>query len=144
MNLKQDSFSHSQHEIDYSDKHLGIVFSTVAGVKYRFCSTADHNGLRIRSLATVLNDVCMYNGSTMPVLLKRAKYLKADPNAVSVVVTSQALCSSQDLFLQEDLHNAGFIFQYNFVLDIAILIFVHRPNFFYYRYKYFGESCNPE
>lgn len=87
--------------------HLGVVPTTVAGIRYRFCASADRNGSRIRSLAAVLNDITAHEASTMPVLLKRAKFLKADPNAVSVIVTSRAKGCSQDLFLQEDLHDAG-------------------------------------
>ncbi|MCO5559921.1 hypothetical protein L7F22_013525 [Adiantum nelumboides] len=90
---------------DIGSSFLGVVPTTVAGIKYRFCPSADRNGKRIRCLAAALSVAIAYEGSTMPVLLKRAKFLKADPNAVSVVVTSRANNGSQDLFLQQDLHD---------------------------------------
>lgn len=106
ISLEMGSSSYCQLGDSWSPKHLGVVTTAVVGITYRFRASADPKGVRIRALAAILNEACAYAGLTMPVLLKRAKYVTADPNAVSVVVTSKAKGCSQDLFLQEDLHNA--------------------------------------
>ncbi|MCO5573619.1 hypothetical protein L7F22_027391 [Adiantum nelumboides] len=105
MTLDKEGCYPSFQGDDIGLSFLGVVPTMVAGIKYRFCPSADRNGKRIRCLAAALSDTIAYEGSTMPVLLKRAKFLKADPNAVSVVVTSRANNCSQDLFLQQDLHD---------------------------------------
>ncbi|KAI5075181.1 hypothetical protein GOP47_0009257 [Adiantum capillus-veneris] len=106
MTLDKEAYYPSLQGDAIVSSFLGVVPTIVTGIKYRFCPSADRNGTRIRCLAAALNDTTAYEGSTMPVLLKRAKFLKADPNAVSVIVTSRANGCSQDLFLQQDLHDA--------------------------------------
>ncbi|KAH7445355.1 hypothetical protein KP509_01G004200 [Ceratopteris richardii] len=105
MTLDKEALYPSLEEDSFMLSYLGIVPTMVAGIKYRFRPSADRTGTRIRCLAAALSCSSAYQGSTMPVLLKRAKFLKADPNAVSVIVTSRATGCSQDLFLQQDLHD---------------------------------------
>lgn len=69
-----------------ASKYLGVVGTTVVGISYRFCAAADPKGLRVNSLARLLNDVGTDEDGMVVVLLKRAKNIPADPNAVSVLM----------------------------------------------------------
>ncbi|KAH9568666.1 hypothetical protein CY35_03G088000 [Sphagnum magellanicum] len=83
-------------------KLLGIVSSTVVGITFRFCAAADPNGSRVRALAKLLNSIDPDEDGMIVVLLRRAKNVPADCNAVSVVVSSGAMAMGAEAFLQED------------------------------------------
>jgi hypothetical protein len=82
-------------------KLLGIVSSTVVGITFRFCAAADPNGSRVRALAKLLNSIDPDEDGMIVVLLRRAKNVPADCNAVSVVVSSGAMAMGAEALLQE-------------------------------------------
>ncbi|CAM6050039.1 unnamed protein product [Sphagnum compactum] len=98
-NLELGTSSHSLPR-----KLLGIVSSTVVGISFRFCAAADPNGSRVRALAKLLNSIDPDEDGMIVVLLRRAKNVPADCNAVSVVVNvrrdSNSPSSSQDQCIQ--------------------------------------------
>ncbi|CAM6056023.1 unnamed protein product [Sphagnum tenellum] len=98
-NLELGTSSHSLPR-----KLLGIVSSTVVGITFRFCAAADPNGSRVRALAKLLNSIDPDEDGMIVVLLRRAKNVPADCNAVSVVVnvrrSSNSPSSSQDQCIQ--------------------------------------------
>ncbi|CAK9254243.1 unnamed protein product [Sphagnum jensenii] len=98
-NLELGTSSHSLPR-----KLLGIVSSTVVGITFRFCAAADPNGSRVRALAKLLNSIDPDEDGMIVVLLRRAKNVPADCNAVSVVVNvrrdSNSPSSSQDQCIQ--------------------------------------------
>jgi hypothetical protein len=96
-NLELGTSSHSLPR-----KLLGMVSSTVVGITFRFCAAADPNGSRVRALAKLLNSIDPDEDGMIVVLLRRAKNVPADCNAVSVVVSSGAMAMGAEPFLQED------------------------------------------
>ncbi|XP_042388370.1 uncharacterized protein LOC121980412 isoform X1 [Zingiber officinale] len=67
---------------------LGSVQTTVVGLHYRFHTSFDPNGGQLKFLASLLRRCSESTSGTVEVLLKRITNIKADDNAVSIVVAA--------------------------------------------------------
>lgn len=99
--ISKSNLSTSSNWRSSSAQYLGIVPTSVVGLSHRFCSAADLKGARLRALARILGGLRGDMEGLIPVLLKRARNISADPNAVSVIVYD-INSSCEDLFPEQD------------------------------------------
>ncbi|XP_062091483.1 uncharacterized protein LOC133797557 isoform X2 [Humulus lupulus] len=77
-------------------KSLGSVEASVVGLSYLFHNAADSNGAQLKKLASFMRKSCENTDNFSKVVLMRNKNVRADENAVSILVPSPNEDFSQD------------------------------------------------
>ncbi|CAM6106184.1 unnamed protein product [Calypogeia fissa] len=100
--LVNNDLLNTDNGVQRTRKFLAAVNSTVVGLSHRFKDSADPYGKRLRILAAILKNTNLQEDGMFKVQLERVTNLKADSNAVSVIVTSEAIQGGMEMVNGKD------------------------------------------